>query len=128
VGRAPGLVVGVAFNLGYDHQNVREPDLGVHREVLDELWVPTAAMVVDVVSPDDESWLEFDHFAAHGVDEVLIADPRARPVRPRRWPLRAGRAEHAARRLGGRAARGHRLAWVLIGWRAANLSRFVLPP
>jgi Uma2 family endonuclease len=32
-------------------------------------------MVVEVVSPDDESWLKFDHYAAHGVDEVLIADP-----------------------------------------------------
>ena len=40
------------------------------------LWNPTAAMVVEVVSPHDESWLKFDHYAAHGVDEVLIADPQ----------------------------------------------------
>ena len=33
-------------------------------------------MVVEVVSPHDESWLKFDHYAAHGVDEVLIADPQ----------------------------------------------------
>jgi Uma2 family endonuclease len=35
-------------------------------------------MVVEVVSPDDESWLKFDHDAEHGVDEVLIADPQCR--------------------------------------------------
>jgi Uma2 family endonuclease len=75
-----GLVVGTAFNLGDDVGNFRVPDLGVHREVLDTVWVPTAAMVVEVVSPDDESWLKFDHYAAHGVDEVLIADPRERTL------------------------------------------------
>jgi Uma2 family endonuclease len=75
-----GLVVGGAFNLGLDQDNFRVPDLGVHREVLDTVWVPTAAMVVEVVSPDDESWLKFDHYAAHGVDEVLIADPWERTL------------------------------------------------
>jgi Uma2 family endonuclease len=73
-----GLVVGTAFNLGLDKDNFRVPDLGIHRELLDAVWVPTAAMVVEVVSPDDESWLKFDHYAARGVDEVLIADPRDR--------------------------------------------------
>jgi Uma2 family endonuclease len=75
-----GLVVGVEFNLGYDDHNFRVPDLGVHRSPRDEVWVPTAAMVVEVVSPDDESWLKFDHYAAHGVDEVLIADPQDRTL------------------------------------------------
>ena len=42
--------------------------------------LPTAAMVVEVVSPHDESWLKFDHYAAHGVDEVLIADPADRSL------------------------------------------------
>jgi Uma2 family endonuclease len=75
-----GLVVGVDFNLGDDIHNFRVPDVGVHRAPRDEVWVPTAAMVVEVVSPDDESWLKFDHYAAHGVDEVLIADPRERTL------------------------------------------------
>jgi Uma2 family endonuclease len=75
-----GLVVGTAFNLGDDVDNFRVPDLGVHRELLDAVRVPTAAMVVEVVSPDDESWLKFDHYAARGVDEVLIADPRDRTL------------------------------------------------
>jgi Uma2 family endonuclease len=75
-----GLVVGTEFNLGPDEHNFRVPDLGLHRAIVDEVWLPTAAMVVEVVSPDDESWLKFDHYAAHGVDEVLIADPRERAL------------------------------------------------
>src|SRR5262245_62107230 len=75
-----GLAVGVEFNLGDGEDNFRVPDLGVHRALVDEVWLLTAAMVVEVVSPDDESWLKFDHYAAHGVDEVLIADPRERTL------------------------------------------------
>jgi Uma2 family endonuclease len=32
--------------------------------------------VVEVASPGDDSWRKFDFYAAHGVDEVLIADPQ----------------------------------------------------
>jgi Uma2 family endonuclease len=90
-----GLVVGVAFNLGPDKDNFRVPDLGVHRSVEDDVWVPTAAMVVEVVSPDDESWLKFDHYAAHGVDEVLIADPHDRTLHL--FSLTGGRYESTDR-------------------------------
>jgi len=90
-----GLVVGTAFNLGDGVDNFRVPDLGVHRELLDLVWVPTAAMVVEVVSPDDESWLKFDHYAAHGVDEVLIADPWERTLDL--FVLADGRYERAQR-------------------------------
>lgn len=75
-----GLMVGVEFNLGHDEHNFRVPDLGVHRDLRDEVWLPTAAMVVEVVSPGDESWLKFDHYAAHDVDEFLIADPHGRSL------------------------------------------------
>ncbi len=78
--RPLGLIVGTEFNLGRHKDDFRVPDLGVHRAVSDRDWVPTAAMVVEVVSPGDESWLKFDHYAAHGVDEVLIADPRDRAL------------------------------------------------
>jgi Uma2 family endonuclease len=74
-----GLLVLDAFNLGVP-DNFRVPDLGLVRSLHDEVWVPTAAMVVEVVSPDDESWLKSDHYAAHGVDEVLIADPWERTL------------------------------------------------
>jgi Uma2 family endonuclease len=75
-----GFLLGTAFNLGPGEHNFRVPDLGIHRAVADEFWLPTTAMVVEVLSPDDESWLKFDHYAAHGVDEVLIADPQERTL------------------------------------------------
>ena len=40
----------------------------------------TAALVVEVVSPGEESWEKFDFYAARGVDEVLIADPEDREL------------------------------------------------
>ena len=75
VARTRGLVVGTEFNLGSGKHDFRVPDLGVHRNASNDLWLSTAAMVVEIVSPGDESWLKFDHYAAHGVEEVLIADP-----------------------------------------------------
>ena len=62
------------FNLG-EPDNYRVPDAGLHRSLPNAAFVPTAAMVIEIVSPGDESWEKFDHFAAHGVDEVLIVDP-----------------------------------------------------
>jgi len=75
-----GLFVSTGFNLGRHKDDVRVPDLGVHRSLPNIVWVPTAAMVVEVVSPGDESWSTFDHYATHGVDEVLIADPEQRTL------------------------------------------------
>ncbi len=74
-----GLVFTDGFNLG-EPDDYRVPDVGLHRESRDLAFVPTAALVVEVVSPHDESWLKFDHYAAHGVDEVVIADPVARTI------------------------------------------------
>jgi Putative restriction endonuclease len=43
-------------------------------------YVPTAALVVEVVSPGDETWQKLGFYAAHSVDELLIADPAKRAV------------------------------------------------
>jgi Uma2 family endonuclease len=64
------------FNLG-DPFDYRVPDLGFHRDREPRTWVPTAALVVEIVSPDDESWAKRDFYAAHEVDELLIVDPEA---------------------------------------------------
>jgi hypothetical protein len=74
-----GLVFTDSFNLG-EPDNYRVPDLGLHRQSGDADWVPTAALVAEVVSPHDESWLKFDHYAAHHVDEVVVADPVQRTL------------------------------------------------
>ena len=36
--------------------------------------------MVEIVSPDDETWEKLDFYAAHHVDELLIVDPQERQV------------------------------------------------
>ena len=89
-----GLVMTGPFNLG-ESDDYRVPDQGWHRVRSGGTWLPTAALVVEVVSPGDESYEKFSFYAAHGVDEVLIADPSLRTIRL--WRLRDGRYEEAGR-------------------------------
>lgn len=37
-------------------------------------------MVVEIVSPDDETWDKLGFYAAHTVDKLLIVDPQQRTV------------------------------------------------
>lgn len=61
-------------NIG-EPEDFRVPDLSFVRSAADTAYAVTAALVVEVVSPGDESWRKFAFYAAHEVDEVLIADP-----------------------------------------------------
>ena len=79
VARSVGLVGTGPFNLG-DPDDYRVPDRGYHRGLPTTTWVPTAAVVVEVVSPDDETYEKFGFYAAHGVDELIVADPAGRTV------------------------------------------------
>ena len=72
--RAAGLVGTGPFNLG-EEGDYRVPDRGYHRVLPDTVWVPTAAIVVEVVSPDDETWDKFGFYAQHDVDEIGVAEP-----------------------------------------------------
>lgn len=78
--RATGLVPRVSiFNLG-DAGDYRVPDGGLIRSGDVQLYFPTAALVLEIVSPGDETWQKLDFYAAHAVDEVLIVDPASRSV------------------------------------------------
>jgi len=77
--RAAGLVVSVEFNLGAEG-DFRVPDLGVHRERRLGTWMPASAIVVEVLSPQDERWEKLPFYARRGVEEVLIVDPPGRSV------------------------------------------------
>jgi Uma2 family endonuclease len=77
--RAAHLVPGAEFNLG-EAGDYRVPDAGLHHPQERGDWRPTAALVVEIVSPDDETWQKLPFYAAHGVDEVLIVDPGERSV------------------------------------------------
>jgi len=78
--RAAGLLprIGV-FNLG-GSDNYRVPDGGLFRPGVDQLYYPTAALVLEIVSPADETYEKLGFYAARGVDEVLIVDPETRTV------------------------------------------------
>ncbi len=77
---AAGLTPAIGdFNLGTE-DDYRVPDGAIHRPGPDEMYYATAALVVEIVSPGDETWQKLPFYAAHGVDELLIVDPRERAV------------------------------------------------
>ena len=79
--RAAGLRPTMSeFNLGRSEHDFRVPDGGLHRPGAAGVSHATAALVVEILSPDDESWQKLPFYAAHGVDEILIVDPAERAV------------------------------------------------
>jgi Uma2 family endonuclease len=78
--RTAGLHMTAEFNMGVK-DDFRIPDLGVHRERRSETWFPTAAIAVEILSPEDETWEKLPFYAEREVDELLIVDPQARSVR-----------------------------------------------
>ena len=46
----------------------------------DAVYLHTAALVLEIVAPGDESWSKLDFYAAHGVEELLIVDPQQKTV------------------------------------------------
>jgi Uma2 family endonuclease len=77
---AAGLTVTDDFNLGDSKRNFRVPDGGLHRPGAADMWHPTAALVIEIISTGDETWEKLPFYAAHEVDEVLILDPDERSV------------------------------------------------
>ena len=68
------------FNLGDSEADFRVPDGALHRPGAHGTWLSTAALVVEIVSPGDETWEKLPFYASHNVDEVLIVDPLKRTV------------------------------------------------
>ena len=77
--RAAGLTGTGPFNLG-SPEDYRVPGRGYHRGRPTGTWVPTAAIVVEIVSPDDETYEKFGFYAAHEVEELIVADPSGRTL------------------------------------------------
>jgi Uma2 family endonuclease len=79
--RAAGLEPAMhEFNLGDSERDFRVPDGALHRPGAVGTWLPTAALVLEIVSPGDETWEKLPFYAAQGVEEVLIVDPLERKV------------------------------------------------
>jgi hypothetical protein len=79
--RAAGLRPTMSeFNLGESEHDFRVPDGGLHRPGASGVWQATAAAVVEILSPGDESRQKLPYYADHDVDEVLLVDPAERTV------------------------------------------------
>ncbi len=88
-----GLVGTGPFNLG-EPSDYRVPDGGFHRERPTGVYLAGAAVVLEVVSPDDETYDKFEFYAQHDVAEIIVAEPVLRVVRI--WQLTGdGYAESA---------------------------------
>jgi Uma2 family endonuclease len=66
-------------NLG-DEDSYRIPDASLHRRGSGGAFVGSAALVVEIRSPGDDTDRKIPFYAERGVDEVLIVDPRTRRV------------------------------------------------
>lgn len=76
---AAGLRTLGPFNVG-ERDDFRIPDGGLAERGLTDPYLPTASLVIEVVSPRDDTWRKLDFYAAHDVDELLIVDPETRTV------------------------------------------------
>ena len=111
--RATGLRPAMSeFCLGESEHDFRVPDGGLHRPGAAGVWNPTAAMVVEILSPGDESRQKLPFYAAHDVDEVLLVDPAERTVT---WLSLQGGKYESVQRSGlielGPTALAERLDW-----------------
>jgi len=77
---AADLVVVGTVGIGTE-DNYRVPDLAVLRPGYAPQWNPTAALIVEIVSPRDEAQEKLPFYAGHQVDEVMIVAPRERRIR-----------------------------------------------
>jgi len=74
-----GLLVRGPSNIG-GPQDFRVPDVAFFRGGAGVTWHDGAAIVVEVVSPGDESRRKLGHYFRLGVEELLIVDPRPHSV------------------------------------------------
>ncbi|HWL43176.1 MAG TPA: Uma2 family endonuclease [Ilumatobacter sp.] len=74
-----GLVVLDGVNIGVP-DDFRIPDLVLLADVADVVWNPTAPIVVEVLSPGDDTPKKLPFYVTRGVSEALVVDPDARTV------------------------------------------------
>lgn len=68
-----------AVNIGRP-DDFRVPDGAYFRSREQAVFLPTAAIVMEIVSPDDETYAKFAFYFARGVEELLVVDPLRRTV------------------------------------------------
>jgi Uma2 family endonuclease len=70
----------VPLNIGHS-TNYRVPDRASLDGRATTTFVPTAVIVVEILSPNDATWQKLDFYAAQGIEELIVVDPIAREVR-----------------------------------------------
>jgi hypothetical protein len=80
------------FNVGDGPANFRVPDGGYLRSFVNEAFLATAAVVVEIASPYDETYQKFGFYAEHGVDEIITVEPEQRRVRC--WRLNESHSDY----------------------------------
>jgi Uma2 family endonuclease len=78
--KAAGMTSSGPLDIGRP-DDYRVPDRAVLRERQHATYLPTAAVVVEIVSPDDETFEKLPFYADHGVEEVLTVEGQERRVR-----------------------------------------------
>lgn len=73
--RVHGLFSIDGFNLGLDKNDFRVPDAGWVRQPIRGVYAPNAIAVLEVLSPEDETFAKFDFYLDRGVREILVAHP-----------------------------------------------------
>jgi Uma2 family endonuclease len=74
-----GLKGSTSCNIGTS-TDYRIPDRAYFRTGGLDVWNPTAAIVVEILSPEDESRAKLGFYFQIGVEEILIVDPDERTV------------------------------------------------
>ena len=79
--RDAGLVARGAINVG-EQGNFRVPDRSLLRERPDPgaVYHPSAAVVIEILSPGDETWDKLPFYASRAVEELWVVDPEQRRV------------------------------------------------
>lgn len=77
--RRVGLWPSGPVNVG-EPRDFRVPDRAYFRTREQAVYRLTAAIVVEVVSPNDETYAKFDFYHRCGIEELLVIDPLRRAV------------------------------------------------
>lgn len=77
---AVGLEIAAGVGLGPGPNQYRRPDVTLLRSDYPAQWHDTVPLLVEILSPGDETFEKFPYYAEHRVDEVVIVNVDQRSV------------------------------------------------
>jgi hypothetical protein len=67
------------FNIGTP-DDYRVPDAGWGPDIPNGVYLPSMPVILEIVSPGDDTFEKFDFYADHGVEEIIVVDRVAQTV------------------------------------------------